>query len=179
MTSYSLIGQAALAGTYVPIPFLVRSIGQSMLIGDGAQRLHISANMLEYLESDVDPANPTRMFDKYEFDWWNGPETVDDRSGEELEKAYYFHVDKVILNFPDIVWGSSLSSTGSKYTRLQISRACHSFRYSRPEMFVPPRLVEPFFSPRWTKLHRFSEYWTISVKGTRRGRYKQNFVWML
>ena len=128
MTSYSLIRQAALAGTYVPVPFLVWSIGQSMLISNGAQRLHISVNMLEYLESDVDPADPTRMFDKYEFDWWNGPETVDDRSGEELEKAYYFHVDKVILNFPDIVWGLSLSSTGSKYTRLQISRACHSFR---------------------------------------------------
>lgn len=66
-----------------------------MLAGAGAQKLHISPDMLAFLASESDPADPTRLFEQYESDWWNGLENTPDLSNASLERAYQFHIDKV------------------------------------------------------------------------------------
>ena len=62
MASTALVGQGAIFGEYVPVPFLVRSIGQSMMAADGAKKIYISRDMMDFLRAEVHPANPTQLF---------------------------------------------------------------------------------------------------------------------
>ena len=111
-TSYILIGQGAVSGHCVPVPFLIQSVGQSILAGDGAAKVHISGNMLAFLASEVDLADPTRLFDWYEYDWWNSLEKVPVTEVATLEKAYRFHVEKVFFL---IFLGLSGTHTNNQY----------------------------------------------------------------
>ena len=110
MVSCALLGQAAIAGAYVRVPFLIWSIGQSMMEGDGAKKIHISGDILDLLQAEVDPADPTQLFDEYLFQWWTGHASTGFLLGEEIEQAYDFHITKVILKSDDNCCSSSFSS---------------------------------------------------------------------
>src|ERR1700761_2825773 len=114
MVCTALLGQAAIVGAYVPVPFLVQSVGQSMMIGDSAKRIKISTDMLDFLRAEVSPADPTRVFEGYLFDWWSGPGATGLVSGDGIEEAYKLHIKKVVLNTSDNCSGSSVSSMGHK-----------------------------------------------------------------
>lgn len=95
MISCGLLGQAALVGAYPPVPFLVRSVSQSMMVRDGAKKIYISGDMLDLLQAEVDPADPTQLFEEYLLDWWNRPGGEGFSSGDEVEEAYELHIKKV------------------------------------------------------------------------------------
>lgn len=152
---YALLGQAAIAGAYVPVPFLVRSIGQSLMAGDGGKKIEISGDILDYLRAEVDPADPTQAFEKYMFEWWRGPASAGFLSGDEIEQGYEFHIAKVILNSYNNCCGSSFSSMGTDYVYLQMSRMSLPFRLFHPETHVPPQHVGLSFSVHWTELPIF------------------------
>lgn len=154
--SYALLGQAAIAGAYVPVPFLVRSIGQSIMASDGAKKILLSGDILDLLEAEVDPADPTQLFDTYLFEWWTRAAPPGFISGDQIEQAYAFHITKVILNSYDNCCGSSFSSMGTDYVYLQITRMSPPPRLFHPGICVPPQPVGLSFSVHWTQQHIFS-----------------------
>ena len=91
MVCTALLGQAAIVGAYVPVPFFVWSVGQSMMIGDGAKKIKISTDMLDFLHAEVSLSDPTRVFEGYLFDWWSAPGATGLVSGDGIEEAYKLH----------------------------------------------------------------------------------------
>ena len=114
MASTALVGQGAIVGAYVPVPFLVWSVGQSMMAADSAKKIYISRDMMDFLRAEVHPADPTWVFEEYLFNWWSGPAATGPVSADGLEVAYESHVTKVILNSSNNCSTSSLCSMGTK-----------------------------------------------------------------
>ena len=117
----ALVRQGAIVGAYVPVPFLVWSVGQSMMAADGARKIYISRDMMDFLRAEVHLANPTWLFEEYLFDWWSGPAATGPVLADDLEVAYESHVTKVILNSSNNCSSSSLCSMGTKYLQMKMS----------------------------------------------------------
>ena len=85
-----------------------------MMGGDSPKRIYISRDMVDFLCTEVHPADPTQLFEEYLFDWWSGSAATGPVSADNLEAAYESHVTKVILNSSNNCSGSSLCSMGTK-----------------------------------------------------------------
>ena len=57
MACTALLGQGVMVGAYVPVPFLVWSIGQSMMAGDSTKKIYISRDMVDFLCAEVHPGD--------------------------------------------------------------------------------------------------------------------------
>lgn len=129
----SIIGQSLVEGVHLPVPRLFRSIVQTFFGPQVTTEFKVTESFRSELEQALDPADPTRVFAKYQFDWWNNEQYwYAFEVGDELEKAYYFHRKTVSLYHYGLHSGlrmySIITMTASRVRRRRPQSQLPSFR---------------------------------------------------
>lgn len=90
----AVIGYAAAAfNVFLDVPVVLRGVSQSLHLTTGAE-MRVNSRLLELVEQ-VDPNDPTGIFDEYFGDWWNFEKDWKNHREVDYLEAFAWHLKKV------------------------------------------------------------------------------------